>query len=121
MHHRPRQLPRLLLAASITSLGIPAHAAFLDESKASLELRNFYFNRDFRQEGAPKRRPKSGRRAFCCATNPVSPTAPSVSGSMPSACSGSSSTPAPNARAPGCSSAIEKRHGAPRTPTPTWG
>lgn len=29
-----------------------AHADFISDSKASLEARNFYFNRDFRQEGA---------------------------------------------------------------------
>ncbi|MGE8496828.1 MAG: OprD family porin [Pseudomonas sp.] len=39
----------LLLAGSLPSL---AHADFIDDSKASVELRNFYFNRDFRQEGA---------------------------------------------------------------------
>lgn len=36
----------VLLAAPLSS-----QAAFLDDSKASLELRNFYFNRDFRQPG----------------------------------------------------------------------
>lgn len=38
---------------SIALLSIPtlSQAAFLEDSKASLELRNFYFNRDFRQPG----------------------------------------------------------------------
>jgi len=39
----------LLLASGLPGL---ANAAFIDDSKASIELRNFYFNRDFRQEGA---------------------------------------------------------------------
>lgn len=41
------------LATLGTSLTLPglAHAAFLEDSKASLEMRNFYMNRDFRQEG----------------------------------------------------------------------
>ncbi len=41
------------LATLGTSLTLPglAQAAFIDDSKASLELRNFYMNRDFRQEG----------------------------------------------------------------------
>jgi hypothetical protein len=41
------------LAALGTSLTLPtiSQAAFLEDSKASLELRNFYMNRDFRQEG----------------------------------------------------------------------
>ena len=30
-----------------------AHADFIADSKASLELRNFYMNRDFRQDGTP--------------------------------------------------------------------
>ena len=30
-----------------------AHADFITDSKASLELRNFYMNRDFRQDGSP--------------------------------------------------------------------
>ncbi len=41
------------LATLGATLAIPslAQAAFVEDSKASLELRNFYFNRDFRQEG----------------------------------------------------------------------
>jgi hypothetical protein len=43
-----------MAALLILSGGLPglAHAEFIGDSKASLELRNFYFNRDFRQEGA---------------------------------------------------------------------
>ncbi len=33
------------------SLPLAAQAAFIEDSKASLELRNFYMNRDFRSEG----------------------------------------------------------------------
>lgn len=43
------RMATLLLASSLPGL---ASADFIDDSKASLELRNFYFNRDFRQEGA---------------------------------------------------------------------
>jgi len=40
-------------ALSLSLIGMPgAHAEFIADSKASLEARNFYFNRDFRQEGA---------------------------------------------------------------------
>lgn len=39
----------LMVGSALPSL---AHADFIDDSKASLELRNFYFNRDFRQSGA---------------------------------------------------------------------
>lgn len=43
------------LAALGTSLTLPglAQAAFLEDSKATLELRNFYFNRDLRQDSNP--------------------------------------------------------------------
>ncbi|WP_447591991.1 OprD family porin [Aquipseudomonas campi] len=43
------------LAALGTSLTLPnlAHADFIKDSKASLELRNFYMNRDYRQDGNP--------------------------------------------------------------------
>lgn len=36
------------LSALGLALSIPAQAAFIEDSKASLELRNFYMNRDFR-------------------------------------------------------------------------
>ncbi|HBX56704.1 OprD family porin [Pseudomonas sp. UBA2684] len=39
----------LIFSGSLPSL---ANADFIDDSKASLELRNFYFNRDFRQDNA---------------------------------------------------------------------
>jgi hypothetical protein len=43
------------LAAVGVSLSLPniAHADFIKDSKASLELRNFYMNRDYRQDGNP--------------------------------------------------------------------
>lgn len=43
------------LAALGTSLTLPgmAYAEFIKDSKASVELRNFYMNRDFRQDGSP--------------------------------------------------------------------
>ena len=50
-----RNFARNLLCASVAlSITGPASAAFLDDSKASVELRNFYMNRDFRQSGAPQ-------------------------------------------------------------------
>lgn len=40
-------------ALSLSLIGMPgAHAEFIADSKGSLEARNFYFNRDFRQAGA---------------------------------------------------------------------
>jgi hypothetical protein len=45
----------IALACLGSSLSLPAvvQAGFVDESKAALELRNFYMNRDFRQDGDP--------------------------------------------------------------------
>jgi hypothetical protein len=39
----------LLLGSAMPTLAL---ADFIDDSKASVEMRNFYFNRDFRQSGA---------------------------------------------------------------------
>ncbi|MDA8486543.1 OprD family porin, partial [Pseudomonas resinovorans] len=44
----------LLLSGGAMLLSSPASAEFIKDSKASLELRNFYFNRDFRQHAAPQ-------------------------------------------------------------------
>ncbi|CDF84292.1 hypothetical protein PKB_2945 [Pseudomonas knackmussii B13] len=54
------------LAALGASLGVPlqAHAEFIADSKASLELRNFYFNRDFRQEAAPQSKQEEWAQGF---------------------------------------------------------
>ncbi|OAI91890.1 OprD family porin [Pseudomonas putida] len=43
---------RTLTPLALALLCCQAQAAFVDDSKASLEMRNFYFNRDFRQDGA---------------------------------------------------------------------
>ncbi|NBF02310.1 outer membrane porin, OprD family [Pseudomonas sp. Fl5BN2] len=47
-------LNRYLLLCACT-LAIPAKADLIDDSSARLELRNYYFNRDFREGNAPKR------------------------------------------------------------------
>lgn len=51
------------LGASATLPGI-AQAEFIKDSKASLELRNFYFNRDFRQEGANQSKAEEWAQGF---------------------------------------------------------
>ncbi|MBT8769373.1 OprD family porin [Metapseudomonas boanensis] len=42
----------------------PASAEFIQDSKASLELRNFYFNRDFRQQGAKQSKAEEWAQGF---------------------------------------------------------
>lgn len=46
------RLTAALAAGTTLALPLAAQAAFLEDSKATLELRNFYFNHDFRQDGA---------------------------------------------------------------------
>ena len=52
----------LFLAGS--SLATQVHADFLADSKATLELRNFYFNRDYRQTNAPQSRQEEWAQGF---------------------------------------------------------
>ena len=52
----PTPLARAVaFATASTCLTLPtlAQAEFIKDSKASLELRNFYMNRDFRQDNDP--------------------------------------------------------------------
>ncbi|MCO6059396.1 OprD family porin [Pseudomonas sp. MOB-449] len=51
------------LGASITLPGV-AQAEFIKDSKASLELRNFYFNRDFRQDNAAQAKAEEWAQGF---------------------------------------------------------
>ncbi len=55
---------RLLLVGTALGLTLPASAALLDDSKASLELRNFYMNRDFRQAGASQAKAEEWAQGF---------------------------------------------------------
>ncbi|KRW64439.1 porin [Pseudomonas sp. TTU2014-096BSC] len=54
------------LATLGATLAIPtmAQAAFIEDTKASLELRNFYFNRDFRQDGAAQSKQEEWAQGF---------------------------------------------------------
>ena len=64
MRHTPIR-PRQLLAASIAlGLSAPALAAFVADSKALLDTRNFYMNRDFRQHGAAQAKAEEWAQGF---------------------------------------------------------
>lgn len=43
----------LLLAAGVLGFPLGTHAAFLDDGSVKLELRNFYFNRDYKGDQGP--------------------------------------------------------------------
>ncbi|VVO07863.1 OprD family porin [Pseudomonas fluorescens] len=55
---------RLLLAGGVVGLSAPANAEFIKDSKASLELRNFYFNRDYRQDNAAQSKQEEWAQGF---------------------------------------------------------
>ncbi len=50
--------------AGVMGVCAPASAAFLDDSKASVDTRNFYMNRDFRQSGAPQSKGEEWAQGF---------------------------------------------------------
>ncbi len=58
----------LALAVAAGTLGLSlsqvANAEFIKDSKASLEARNFYFNRDFRQDGASQSKREEWAQGF---------------------------------------------------------
>ncbi len=58
--------PAFVLATLGTGLGLAgqAHADFVNDSKATLELRNFYFNRDFRQDNAAQSKQDEWAQGF---------------------------------------------------------
>ena len=58
----------LALAVAAGTLGLTlshvANAEFIKDSKATLELRNFYMNRDFRQDGAAQSKAEEWAQGF---------------------------------------------------------
>ena len=59
---------RTVLSASIAAIALGASnvasAAFIEDSKAAVELRNFYMNRDFRQSGATQSKAEEWAQGF---------------------------------------------------------
>lgn len=55
---------RLSLCSAASTLMNPACADFLQDSKSSLELRNYYFNRDFRQSGVAQSKAEEWAQGF---------------------------------------------------------
>nr|MBO2511992.1 outer membrane porin, OprD family [Gammaproteobacteria bacterium] len=63
MHRSPFARSLLLATGGLAEAG-PAAADFLSDGKGTLELRNFYFNRDFRQDGAPQAKAEEWAQGF---------------------------------------------------------
>ncbi|WPC06231.1 OprD family porin [Pseudomonas benzenivorans] len=61
MTPRNRMAALLILGTSLPGL---ANAEFVGDSKGSLELRNFYFNRDFRQDNAASNKAEEWAQGF---------------------------------------------------------
>lgn len=59
-------MQRMLLLPALIGAAIAgqANAAFVEDSKAQLDLTNFYFNRDFRNEGASKSKAEEWAQGF---------------------------------------------------------
>lgn len=64
MRHNPIRTRQMLAASIALGLSTPALAAFVDDSKAVLDTRNFYMNRDFRQDGAAQNKAEEWAQGF---------------------------------------------------------
>lgn len=64
MRQNRKTIRTLLCTGAALSIGGPASAAFVDDSKASIELRNFYMNRDFRNQDATQSKAEEWAQGF---------------------------------------------------------
>jgi hypothetical protein len=55
---------RLALCGAASTVLSPAYADFIADSKTSVDLRNYYFNRDFRQSGATQSKAEEWAQGF---------------------------------------------------------
>ena len=62
LHHK--SLCHILCGCAVVIATNPASAAFIEDSKAAVELRNFYMNRDFRQSGAAQSKAEEWAQGF---------------------------------------------------------
>lgn len=64
-HNQQKYVCVLLFGGATLTCTITAQADFLADSKGELEARNFYFNRDFRQQGARDRAEEWAQGVWC--------------------------------------------------------
>jgi hypothetical protein len=64
-HNQQKYVCALLFGGATLTCTITAQADFLADSKGELEARNFYFNRDFRQQGARDRAEEWAQGVWC--------------------------------------------------------
>lgn len=72
----------LLFSIGQIGLSASAQAGFFEDSKASVELRNFYINRDYSQASTTQSKQEEWAQGFCCATHQGSLQALSALGWM---------------------------------------
>ena len=101
-------LPVPMLAAGLALLPSFAQAEFFADGKAGLELRNFYFNRDYRQPGASQSYSEEWAQGFLLRYE-----------SMRWACWASGWTPRQSDPVVVCCR-IRRATGAPPTTIPAW-
>lgn len=63
MRRRTLKTPLFLVSGTV-ALSAPVNAEWMADSKATLELRNFYMNRDFRQHSAPQAKAEEWAQGF---------------------------------------------------------
>ncbi|WP_052037648.1 OprD family porin [Pseudomonas sp. GM55] len=54
----------LALCGAVSTVHSPVYADFITDSKASMDLRNYYFNRDFRQSGVAQSKAEEWAQGF---------------------------------------------------------
>lgn len=66
--HNHARLAQAISASVLFTLGmgvsLSSHAGFIEDSKARVDMRNYYFNRDFRQEGAKQSKAEEWAQGF---------------------------------------------------------
>ncbi|NBA97615.1 OprD family porin [Pseudomonas sp. R5(2019)] len=64
MQYDLKAIVHVICTAAVLGIAGSASAAFFEDSKANLDLRNFYMNRDFRQHGAAQNKAEEWAQGF---------------------------------------------------------
>lgn len=67
--------PPLLLLSTLPGLALAQEQGFIEDATATVQMRNFYFNRDYRDSAAPRPRARSGPRVSYSMRSPATPRA----------------------------------------------
>ncbi len=67
--------PPLLLLSTLPGLALAQEQGFIEDATATVQMRNFYFNRDYRDSAAPKAKSEEWARVSCSMRSPATPRA----------------------------------------------